>query len=84
MQKIIDFLNGKKTVIGGSVLAVVALLASMGIHVPSITAEDVGGWVDKVTVLLGGILWVVGLIHKLIKWIGTLKHPAPEQPKPNA
>lgn len=67
MYKFLDFLNNKKTAIGGSILAVFALLATFGVSVPSIDATDIAGVLEKLTVLVGGVIWVIGIVHKVIK-----------------
>jgi metal-dependent HD superfamily phosphatase/phosphodiesterase len=73
IQQLIDWLNGKKTVIGASVLAVYAFLTQIGVHLPSITQNEVVAWINNIVILLGAILWVVGLIHKAIKWFQEQK-----------
>lgn len=58
MQKLIEFLNGKKTVIG-----FLCLLAAQGVKT---LAPEMGAVVTALE-WLGGILGSVGVVHKAVK-----------------
>ena len=66
MAKILAFLNGKKALIGATLIALPALLTSLQ---DFLTAVGVSGGVKYV----GVAFLVVGYVHKALKFFGILE-----------
>ena len=69
MQKLIKWLDGKKVIISGSILSIYMLLSTLGVHTPDLSEGDIAAWIDKIIILLNGVLWVIGWVHKAIKFL---------------
>ena len=59
MDRVLDFLDGKKTVIAALAMAIITALPQLGIPV-NVTAE-------KITLYIGWFFTIVGIVHKLAK-----------------
>jgi len=73
MKKFLDFLNGKKTAIGASILSLIVMAQMVGIKIPNVDSDKVAGAIDAFIKCLGVIIAVVGVIHKLWKGWQTKK-----------
>jgi len=62
----IDCLNGKKTAIAASIMAIIGVLKVLGINVP-IDTNDISGIIGGVIQVGSIVLGIIGVFHKIIK-----------------
>ena len=67
MQALLNFLNGKKTAIGAAILSVLLILQLFDVKLPTVSADQVLGWITEAVQVLGDVMAIWGVAHKVVK-----------------